>query len=565
MSSKPGNLFLRFLLNGGAYGCIMLCQLGLWLGFIWLSDGLLRVLAISLGLVSLSLTAWVRINVGSTLSIMSVLAAIERANQPIGDLTEDVEIEGSGITGQMAEEFNQFLERVRTTLDLNQHHNLCMGLASAEARKLSINARDESKKQEQVSDLNAHSSDETANAIDELAERSTLIAEVNSKNLDLARGSLAELGEVIIDINSVSHMMQDFAGTVVRLESSSGKIREILGTVQAFAAQTNMLALNAAIEAARAGEHGRGFAVVADEVRTLAGKVRGAADQIDELVGEMGSAVTQTASGTQDMIGSSEKAQKKIGASTEKFADMVTGFESSHSDLLMISSAIEEMSATNMETRERSMEIRDLSLSINQDMDSAFHQAESMRDASNIAMRNLVRMRTGNGLLEQVVDILHARKSKMEAVLTKLQQQGVDIWDRNYTEISNGDWPKYNVSWCDPLRKASQSLLDSWENTDGVLYSLPLDDHGYVSVNRTSISKEPTGVLEVDKKQSRHMYFTLTSVEIDNVANVKDISMSTFLLPDGNVVFSVYSVIRIDGKRWGTFNAGVHPKAFGFE
>jgi len=565
MSLKPGDVLLKILLNGGAYAAILLCQLGLLVGFVYLSEGSLRLLAISLGAVSLGLTIWIRVNVGSTLSIMCVLEAMKRANQTIGDLTQDADVKTSGITGQMAEEFNKFLARVRTTLDLNQHHNLSMGLASAEARKLSINARDDSKKQEQVSDLNFQSSDETANAIDELAERSTLIAEVNSKNLDLARGSLAELGDVIIDINSVSHMMQEFAGTVVRLESSSGKIREILGTVQAFAEQTNMLALNAAIEAARAGEHGRGFAVVADEVRVLSGKVRGAANQIDELVGEMGSAVTLTAAGTEEMIESSEKAQTKIGASTKKFADMVTGFETSHSDLLMISSAIEEMSATNMETRQRSMEIRELSLSINKDMDVAFNQAESMRDASNVAMRNLVRMRTGNGMLERVTDILHKRKLKMEAILTQLQQQGVDIWDRNYTEIPNGDWPKHNVSWCEPLRKASQALLDSWENADGILYSLPLDDRGYVSVNRTSISKDPTGVLEVDKKQSRHMYFTLTGIEIEKVGNVKDISMSTFLLPDGNVVFSVYSVMSINGKRWGTFNAGVHPKAFGFE
>ncbi len=564
MFSKLGSMFFKILTHGGALAGILLCQMGTLVGFVALSEGLLRLFAISLGIISLALTTWVRINVGSTLSITKVLEAMKRANQPIGDLTEDVVVTTSGISGQMAAEFNLFLERVRAILDLNQHHNLTMGLASAEARKLSMNARNDSKKQEQVSDLNFQSSDETANAINELAERSTLIAEVNSKNLDLARDSLSELGDVITDINSVTHMMQDFAGNVVRLESSSSKIREILGTVQAFAAQTNMLALNAAIEAARAGEHGRGFAVVADEVRGLAGKVRGAADQIDELVSEMSEAVTQTASGTQEMIGSAEKAQRTIGESTDKFSGMVTNFETSHSDLLMISSAIEEMSATNMETRQRSMEIRELSLGINENMDIAYNQAESMRDAANVAMRNLVRMRTGKGILEGVITVLHQRQLKMENILKELQEKGVDIWDRNYKEIPNGDWPKYDVSWNEPLRSASQTLLDSWENSDGVLYSLPLDENGYVSVNRSSISKAPTGDIKIDRKQSRSMYFALTELEKKNVMNVKDISMSTFLLPDGNVVFSIYSVIHIDGKRWGTFNAGVLPKAFGF-
>ena len=57
--------------------------------------------------------------------------------------------------------------------------------------------------------------------------------------------------------------MQDIA-------TSSGKIVDIIGTIEGIAFQTNILALNAAVEAARAGEQGRGFAVVAGEVRSLA-------------------------------------------------------------------------------------------------------------------------------------------------------------------------------------------------------------------------------------------------------------------------------------------------------
>ena len=87
-------------------------------------------------------------------------------------------------------------------------------------------------------------------------------------------------------------VMREKTDLAVEQSKSVKKINELTENIKEISSQTNLLALNANIEAARAGDAGKGFAVVASEIGALATQTLDTAATIDEIVGEVNSAVT---------------------------------------------------------------------------------------------------------------------------------------------------------------------------------------------------------------------------------------------------------------------------------
>jgi methyl-accepting chemotaxis protein len=96
------------------------------------------------------------------------------------------------------------------------------------------------------------------------------------------------------------------------IDDVTTSVKDIVGTIDDIAFQTNILSLNAAVEAAHAGVHGRGFSVVADEVRELAGKSAVSAQQTEELI-----------TGTLDAVGKGMAFAEQSGKQLEAMEGLI--------------------------------------------------------------------------------------------------------------------------------------------------------------------------------------------------------------------------------------------------
>jgi methyl-accepting chemotaxis protein len=120
------------------------------------------------------------------------------------------------------------------------------------------------------------------------------VSETVAKNADASQEVSMMTSSVHREAETAERMMQQAVSGMGSLQTTSGRMNEIIGTIDGIAFQTNLLALNAAVEAARAGEQGRGFAVVAAEVRALAKRSQVAAGEVRGLIAESSARVAIT-------------------------------------------------------------------------------------------------------------------------------------------------------------------------------------------------------------------------------------------------------------------------------
>jgi methyl-accepting chemotaxis protein len=235
-------------------------------------------------------------------------------------------------------------------------------------------------------------------AAEETNVQSTAVAaasEQASTNVQTVAAATEELSSSIQEISRqvaestriVSQAVKEATETkelVRSLDTTAGKIGQVVALITDIAEQTNLLALNATIEAARAGEAGKGFAVVASEVKNLATQTAKATEEIGNQINGIQSATKGSVQAIERIFETIEKvngisttiasAVEEQGAATKEIARNVeqaaSGTREVSTNIVGVTQAASETGQVSTQVLEAAKELAKQSTTLRSEVDT---------------------------------------------------------------------------------------------------------------------------------------------------------------------------------------------------
>ncbi|MCR5282597.1 MAG: methyl-accepting chemotaxis protein [Lachnospiraceae bacterium] len=218
-----------------------------------------------------------------------------------GDFTVKIVPEGNNEITTLSESLNEYIEKMRATLNtlsgISGNMNTRAGECFDISHTLSVANRNQSESIEKLNttlnDMNSsivditNAATELATTSDQLAQNAEDVRALCDETLNASAKGKEEMASMTKNVGTLNQTINELTGLIRSTAKSIEEITGITDTINAISEQTNLLSLNASIEAARAGEMGKGFAVVATEVGVLANQSSEATDTIRHLIDDV--------------------------------------------------------------------------------------------------------------------------------------------------------------------------------------------------------------------------------------------------------------------------------------
>jgi methyl-accepting chemotaxis protein len=267
--------------------------------------------------------------------VQGVVSSLTDLAQGEGDLTTRLPENTTDEIGQLAQRFNQFMDKLYDMIKDITNGVETLSSSSTElsaiSQQMSANAEQTSGKSNTVSTAAEEMStnmDSVSAAMEQSSTNTNMVASASEE----MTATINEIAKNAENARVISDQAVQQTGDAGERMSELGRAAQAIGkvteTITEISEQTNLLALNATIEAARAGEAGKGFAVVANEIKELAKQTAEATLDIKKQIG-----------GIQDSTGSTVTSIEQIGQVIENVNEIVS----------TIATAVEEQSASTQE------------------------------------------------------------------------------------------------------------------------------------------------------------------------------------------------------------------------
>jgi methyl-accepting chemotaxis protein len=313
------------------------------------SELIVRILALSIvsSILLALLAAWQVKRLFSPL--LQLRLQLENIASGDGDLTHRLPVGRSDELGQLAFQFNRFVEKI---------HGLIGNVASMtnHLNTLVFNVTDQTQRSEQAMELQRQETDQVATAINQMSTAALQVAQNAQEAAQAANQAQHEgvsAGQIVnASVESIHELVGNLqvSGTsLMQLQTEVVSIAGVLAVIRSIAEQTNLLALNAAIEAARAGEAGRGFAVVADEVRALASRTQDSTQEIHGMIGRLQEGTANTVNAMKQSSDAGNKTRERAVLATSSLDAIAHLIATINSMNAQIASAAEQQTAVSEE------------------------------------------------------------------------------------------------------------------------------------------------------------------------------------------------------------------------
>ncbi|GAB5428374.1 MAG: PAS domain-containing methyl-accepting chemotaxis protein [Devosia indica] len=327
----------------------------------------------------------------------------KRAEGIIAELTSSLARMAKGdLGGRIDHQFTGQYEQLRQAFNssLEQLEDIVSGLRQASGALRTATAEILSG----ANDLSGRTTKQAAT----IEETSAAVEQLSSAVADNARrAATASEKARAVSQNATEGgvVMNDATQAMTAIETSSGKISNIIGMIDDIAFQTNLLALNASVEAARAGDAGKGFAVVAVEVRRLAQSAASASADVKALI--------------EASAGEVRSGAQLVNRAAERLQDILTGAEES-------AVLIDAIATAN---RDQSGALEEVAVAVRQ-MDEMTQHNAALVEQTNAAIEQT---EAQAGELDRIVAVF--RSGQLAAVPEPARPA-----ERRLLKVAGGDW-----------------------------------------------------------------------------------------------------------------------------